>query len=319
MQPSSLHHSFDTNIAQEYGVDEAIMIHHFQYWIQYNAQLNRNFREGRTWTYQTIDEIKANFPYWSKDQVKRVVKKLEEREVLVKGNYNKVNYDRTVWYSFKDEEKFMPGIDIVRNRIMGFSQHNAESPNGKGETAPPIPGSLSISISPIVLKEDSISLKEIPGNPRALETNPRRHKIKEDKEEVAPSVHLTPSQQKDIFKRLQQTEVTPAMCYDKLSQWKIGKGIGGGSDYGNIIKWVVNAVKNDLSKPKPTDIASESQKLAESVAKAHPGHPDIKIGHNYIEFIHGPAVPSTYIYFTEYGFRERVESQLMKMGLILND
>lgn len=300
MQPSSLHHSFDLNIAQEYGVDEAIMIHHFQYWIHYNIRLKKNCHEGRTWTYQTLEEITAHFPYWNKDQVRRVMKRLEEEGVLIKGNYNKVNYDRTVWYAFKDQRKFLPETEKSPNENIDFSQHMAKSPHGCGENASPIPDNINTYISPIVPEGDQIPSK--------------RKKLKEPKEEVAPSVHLTPSQQKDVFKRLQQTEVTPAMCYDKLSQWKIGKGISGGSDYGNIIKWVVNAVKNDLSKPKPMDMASENQNLAESIKNAFPNNADIKVGVGYIEFDFGP-MNHPHIKFTDHGFRERVENNLRKMGL----
>jgi hypothetical protein len=47
--------------------------------------------------------VAAHFPYWSIKQVERLLKKLTDRKILIKGNYNKLKFDRTVWYAFGDE------------------------------------------------------------------------------------------------------------------------------------------------------------------------------------------------------------------------
>jgi hypothetical protein len=47
----SLHHSFNVHYAEKYGVHEAILIHHFQHWIEHNQRLNKNYHEERTWSY----------------------------------------------------------------------------------------------------------------------------------------------------------------------------------------------------------------------------------------------------------------------------
>ncbi len=128
-------HSFDIAIAEEYkSVDLAILVWHFQYWIMQNKRLNRNQHEGRTWTYQTIQEIAAVFPYWSFDQVVRLLLKAVSLKILIKGNFNKSRYDRTAWYAFENEEKFA----ILRFRKMDIP----ESQNGNGEIATPIPDTL---------------------------------------------------------------------------------------------------------------------------------------------------------------------------------
>ena len=131
---SYLHHSFDSELAAQYSIEEAIMIHHFQFWISKNKRLKRNNHKGRTWTYETIEEIAAHFSYWSRDQVKRILNKLVKNNIIIKGNFNKKKYDRTVWYAFKDEEKFI-FIEKGRNRQMDM----AKSGNPKDEIATPIP------------------------------------------------------------------------------------------------------------------------------------------------------------------------------------
>jgi hypothetical protein len=126
-----LTHSFSVEHAELYGIDCAILIHHMQFWIEQNQSLGRNFYEGRTWMYQTQKEIAACYPYWSEDAVYRLLKKLEEKEVLIKGNFNKTNFDRTVWYAFKNEKMFT----VPRNR--GMDAANPRNP--KRESAVPIP------------------------------------------------------------------------------------------------------------------------------------------------------------------------------------
>lgn len=116
---ASIHHTFSTQIAEKYkSVDIAILIHHFQYWITHNAKTGRNFHEGRTWSFNSIQDIAAYFPYWSRQQVERLLVKAVELKILKKGNFNKSRFDRTVWYAFENEEDFA----ISRNRDMEISK-----------------------------------------------------------------------------------------------------------------------------------------------------------------------------------------------------
>jgi hypothetical protein len=133
-QVSSYNHSFNVEYAALYGIEVAILIFHFQYWINLNKAKKINSHEGRTWTYQTQEEIAAHFFYWSRDQVQRILNKMVELGIIVKGNFNTNKYDRTTWYAFKNEEIFT----IVRNR----TKENAESNNQKCETAQPIPNDI---------------------------------------------------------------------------------------------------------------------------------------------------------------------------------
>ena len=92
-------HSFDTDLAQKYGIEIAIMLKHINYWVNYNKALNRNYHDGRYWFYNTLDEIAAHFEYWSKKQIERILKKMFDLKLILKGNYNKTSFDRTLWYT----------------------------------------------------------------------------------------------------------------------------------------------------------------------------------------------------------------------------
>lgn len=103
---SHLRHYFDPLLAAQIGVHEAILIQHFIHWISINKNANRNFHDGKTWTYQTLDEISYNFDYLTKKQIEKLLNKLT-KNILIKGNYNKSKFDRTVWYAFKNESEFI--------------------------------------------------------------------------------------------------------------------------------------------------------------------------------------------------------------------
>ena len=95
-------YQFDTDIAALYGVDESIMIANLQFWIRKNEANGKHFHEGRYWTYNSIEAFTKLFPFWTARQVRRVLKSLEDKDVIVTGNYNTSAYDRTTWYAFSD-------------------------------------------------------------------------------------------------------------------------------------------------------------------------------------------------------------------------
>ena len=154
-----INHSFNVSLAAELkSTDLAIMVHHFQYWIQHNAVTGRNLQEGKTWTYQTLKDIAGHFVYWSIKQVERFLNRLVELKVLIKGNFNKSPYDRTVWYAFEDEEKF----SISRNREIEIPESGNQDP----QIGTPIPDTITNNIpdknTPLTPKGDSAAAERAP-------------------------------------------------------------------------------------------------------------------------------------------------------------
>lgn len=142
----SVHHSFDIDLASQYGIEEAILIHHFQHWIRHNKALNRNFHEGRYWTYQTLDEIEAHFPYLSKESVRAALHRLctgkgrrskkddvDFEPVLIKGNFNRTPFDKTVWYAFSNS--------FYERETSQMEKGGLPDPNGQPPT--PIPHTIT--------------------------------------------------------------------------------------------------------------------------------------------------------------------------------
>lgn len=123
-------HNFDTDIAKQYGMLEAILLNNIYYWIEKNRANETNFYDGAYWTFNSTKAFNQLFPYVSERQIKNALKHLRDEEILITGNYNKSTYDRTLWYALSKK-----GLSIVQKCPMEGTQED----NGKCNNVPPIP------------------------------------------------------------------------------------------------------------------------------------------------------------------------------------
>lgn len=146
-----MEHSFDIDHASKYGVKEAILIKLLQYWIQKNKANKKHYHDGKTWTYNTCSALTELLPYWTEKQVRTVIQSLKDQKVIVTGNYNNSPYDRTMWYAFQDESKFLYGKSILPNGQI----ENTGRKNQFSESGEPIP--VILPIKEPVKETDNIS------------------------------------------------------------------------------------------------------------------------------------------------------------------
>lgn len=95
-------HSFDTGIAHNLGLEEAVVFNHVHYWISVNSKKKNNFRDGKTWVYETPLQMLDYMPYLTQDRIRRALDNLVKHNILVRKYYNKSKMDRTSWYSLSD-------------------------------------------------------------------------------------------------------------------------------------------------------------------------------------------------------------------------
>ena len=69
-----MNHSFDKDIAVAYGLPEAIILNHIQFWIEQNEANKLNYYDGSYWTYNTTKAFAEIFPYLSQRQMKEYSK-----------------------------------------------------------------------------------------------------------------------------------------------------------------------------------------------------------------------------------------------------
>lgn len=97
--------SFDNDIAAKYGVNEAILLNNFQYWVRLNKhnKSEQHYHHGKFWTYQTQEALRALFPYWSLSTIQRTLKSMVEQGLIIAEQLKKSQHDRTTWYTLTDE------------------------------------------------------------------------------------------------------------------------------------------------------------------------------------------------------------------------
>ncbi len=91
------------HVAERYGFEEAVFLDSIVYWYRTNRANNRNFRDGRWWTYNSIKAFEEIFPWWSAKQIRRIANSCREQGAIIAGEYNEDRRDRTAWYSPSDE------------------------------------------------------------------------------------------------------------------------------------------------------------------------------------------------------------------------
>ena len=98
-----MNHSFNVEIATKYGMLEAILLEHLNFWISKNKANKANFYDGNYWTYNSTKALAELFPYVSSNTISRALRHLKEEGLILFGNYNKISYDRTTWYAITEK------------------------------------------------------------------------------------------------------------------------------------------------------------------------------------------------------------------------
>lgn len=146
-------YQFDSDIAEQYGVEEAIMIANLMYWIRKNEANGKHFHDGRYWTYNSIEAFVTLFPFWSKKQIRRILQSLVDKGVIVLGNYNSSTYDRTTWYAFGN------------SMLLNGKIHLPKWENGIAQMGTPIPNIENTDIE----NTDNILLPPINISPKKFD------------------------------------------------------------------------------------------------------------------------------------------------------
>ena len=141
------------SIATDYSVEVAIFVQYVAQWAYKNLANEKHIHDGFVWTFNTHKAFQKYFPYWSSDQIKRVIKKAIDDGLVQKANYNKTKYDRTCWYALTEKgRRFYPELATPEIDIGRSTSDETKSPNGRDEIASPIPTTNTTSKKDINIK-----------------------------------------------------------------------------------------------------------------------------------------------------------------------
>lgn len=112
-----MEHSFDIDIAKEYGIPAAILLKHFYYWVEKNRTNEKHYKDGYFWTYNSMKSFCQLFPYMSDSTIKRAIKKLVDGGLIIEAVYNDIPFDRTKWYTLTPDgyERIKNSVALVQN------------------------------------------------------------------------------------------------------------------------------------------------------------------------------------------------------------
>ena len=96
-----MNHSFSVEIAERYGIEKAVILENFYFWIRKNKANKKNIHDGRCYTYNTAEAFAELFPYIKERRIAQLLREMEtEDNLLLSGQF--FSYDRTKSYTLTD-------------------------------------------------------------------------------------------------------------------------------------------------------------------------------------------------------------------------
>lgn len=217
-----MNHSFNVEIAEKYGMEKAVLLENFYFWIKKNKANNKNLYEGRYYTYNTAEAFAELFPYIKERRIAQLLREMEnEDNLLLSGQF--FNYDRTKSYTLTDFALSFFEASNIQNFDNGTYGNLTKEDTETGDC-------LNTDIKPDVKTTDINSY-----------TKTKKHKngtyqnvLLSDKEIEKLNEELGPDKAKAVI--------------DNFSELKEMKGYKYKSDYLAIKKWGIEAY-NKNCKP----------------------------------------------------------------------
>jgi len=136
-------HSFSIEDAQKYGVEKALIINHFRFFLKCHQSNSTHQYDGYTWVYNTAKSLNELMPYLNTKSISRWLMELEKDGVLISGNYNKLGIDKTKWYTMNEFAISQNEVSIAQNST-SISQN--EVSKAQNEVTIPIHSTIQSTI-----------------------------------------------------------------------------------------------------------------------------------------------------------------------------
>lgn len=140
-------HSFDVEVANEVGIEKALILSRFKYLIEHSAAHQQNVHDGKIWCYSTAKALSEIYSYMKRRAITNYLSSLVEDGYLeCTAEFNKNRFDQTRWYTFTDQGVLLlkapfarEGYSIGKNdqcTMAKFANDNKESYNNNSIIGP---------------------------------------------------------------------------------------------------------------------------------------------------------------------------------------
>lgn len=120
-------HIFDVDIANKYGLNAAILLESFAFWIRKNETDGTNYHDGNYWTFSSRKALNELFPYLSERQIGTAIQKLVDDGLIITGNYNTSSVNRTLWYALTEKGKSILHFEQMQTAKMSNAFYKSAS------------------------------------------------------------------------------------------------------------------------------------------------------------------------------------------------
>lgn len=209
-------------LAATIGLNEAMFLQQLHFWLEASGKEKTAQDDSpRYWIFNTYSEWKKQFPFWSERTIMRIVATLRDElaVVITTNEFNKHNYDQTLWYSINYDK--LNDIANVTTCHRGIRQVVIEHPDKVAEPIPEITTEITNREHP------SHDPDDITGD----------GEVQEEKEAAAPVFAIQDEDIEPEYMNLLQ-------LHNKLGQPISYKNLQGTLDI--IYRWQVNGIPVSL-------------------------------------------------------------------------
>ena len=246
-----MQYQFDAELAMQYGVEEAIFVHRIYWWVRNNRANNRNYIDGRYWTYDSMAALASKdvFGFWSKRQLERIIKSCKEKGLILIADYNTDRYIRPQWYTVTEEVmRFYEPNETVHTMSPNGDIGDTESCRLTSPNGDTIIGTVRRPV------RDQLEREGAPESPPE-ETPP----TKPEDEKIAcgefGNVALSQAEMQKLLQRwpgnIIQKEIDDLSCYMKSKRKKYA------DHYATLLNWLRRDYPEDLPNTNGSRIIDE--------------------------------------------------------------
>lgn len=163
-------------LAMRIGLNESIFLQQLHYWLDRSV----NVKEGHRWVYNTAKEWQEQFPFWSVNTIRRIIKSLEEKGFVIIDNFNSLPIDKTNWYRINYEKIEALEVESVESEKSHSSTQNEHSKQPTWVDETPKLGKPLPEITTEITTENNYN-----DNARAIES-PNQSESQKEKEKENP-------------------------------------------------------------------------------------------------------------------------------------
>lgn len=131
------------SLACAIGLNEALVLQQVHYWLQRSTTEIGDHR----WVYNTVDEWREQFPFWSMDTVRRTIANLKEKGLLISARLSANKFDRTAYYRI--DREILAAIEdgnLQSSKVASAPDHCELQPSEGGILQPSEGGNLQPSL-----------------------------------------------------------------------------------------------------------------------------------------------------------------------------